>query len=320
MSNPLVTQSPNLLIKEVSDVYLRRNFQNLSDYFQANNQLLGFQFFEYNFTKAQANVLIGHSLPSIPLDIITTQITGPGQVTFNYGLFDKSNLNLSSSDAARVRFFAGTYYNFQSSVQTNSTDLWTLGSLVNTSSTSSILLQGTKAPTASVGSVGNFYLDTTNNRLYFKFTTTLWKYISAANPQFFASSIINTGSSDLSSATYANFSNSPAFTFTPTVSGIYKVYTSATIENDSRNNFPASVRIFNTFGAATLLYESKATVYSGAGTGVIATVSNQYIQSIYSLLAGVQYIFDIQGKTTTSGLALDGGEGNAFYMFAELIG
>lgn len=146
MSNPLVTQSPTLLIKEVSDIILRKNFQNLSDYFQANNQLLGFSFFEYVFTKAQANVLIGHGLKTPPLDIIITQVSGPGQVTFNYGLFDKSNLNISSSDACRVRFFAGTYYNQVSAANTASTDAWVQGSLTSASAASA----ATTASTAAV--------------------------------------------------------------------------------------------------------------------------------------------------------------------------
>ena len=125
-ANPLLTQNPYLLITEISDIRLRQNFTNLQNYFAANNQMLGFQFFEVNLTGATANFLLAHGLPSIPLDIMVTQVTGPGKVTFNFGLFDKTNINITTTDSARIRFFAGTYFNQQSSINANKTDAWTV--------------------------------------------------------------------------------------------------------------------------------------------------------------------------------------------------
>ena len=124
--NPQVTQNPFLLITEISDIRLRQNFKNLQAYFIANNQMLGFVFFEQVFTAAKANFTLAHGLKSVPLDVIVTQVTGAGQVTFNFGLFDATNINMTVTGACRVRFFVGTYYNFTSSVVANKSDAWTV--------------------------------------------------------------------------------------------------------------------------------------------------------------------------------------------------
>lgn len=134
MSNPLVTQSPYLLIREISDIHLRQNFKNLQDYFIANNQMLGFAFFEQVFTKAQTNFTLAHGLKSTPLDVLVTQCTGAGQVTFNYGLFDGTNINITTTGACRIRFYVGTYYNYTSSTQPNKTDKWSINSSASSSS------------------------------------------------------------------------------------------------------------------------------------------------------------------------------------------
>lgn len=131
-SNPLVKQNPYLLLTEINDLRIRQNFQNLSDYFTANNQLLGFKFFELSFTKAQTNFTMAHGFAYIPLDVLVTQITGGGIVTFNYGLFDKTNVNITVTGACRLRFFVGLYFNQVSALNSNKTDSWT----VNPSATS----------------------------------------------------------------------------------------------------------------------------------------------------------------------------------------
>lgn len=114
--------NPFLLVKEIQDTYLRKNFQNLSDYFQAQNQLLNFLFFEIVFTQAQSNKKLTHGLGFVPQDLIVTQKTGSGSVTFNNGLFTDTDLNISASGPCRIRFFVGTYWNFNSSVQNAPTD------------------------------------------------------------------------------------------------------------------------------------------------------------------------------------------------------
>lgn len=99
---------PHLIVKEISDVYLRKNFQALYDYFQSENQLLGFSFFDVSYAAATKNVKIAHGLNYIPADIVMTKLTGVGTVTFNNGLFDKINIDLTVDGACRIRFYAGT--------------------------------------------------------------------------------------------------------------------------------------------------------------------------------------------------------------------
>lgn len=140
-----------------------------------------------------------------------------------------------------------------------------------------------------------------------------WQPAPGTVSAFFASSQVTTNSSNVSGGTFTTFSNSPAFTFTPTITGTYKVYSSVPIESSSSNN--ATVRIFNTSGSATLLQEMQA----AQGTAV-ALDTSMFVQSNYTLTAGVSYTFDVQG------LVANGGAGTvelvgtiaSFYMFAEL--
>lgn len=114
--------NPFLILQQVGDPYVRKNFQSLAEYFGTQNQLLDFKFFEQVFTKAQKGFKLAHGLSYIPLDILVTRISGPGTVTFQYGQFDLSNLVMDVTDACRLRFYAGTYSQLQSQVQTQATD------------------------------------------------------------------------------------------------------------------------------------------------------------------------------------------------------
>lgn len=128
----------------------------------------------------------------------------------------------------------------------------------------------------------------------------------------YASSQITTASSSLVSGTFSTFSNSPAFTFTPTITGRYKVYASTNIETLGTGS-SGIIRIFNTSGGATLLQESQGVTLNS----VSGTEENVGVISVYTLTAGVSYQFDIQGKTNGT-VVLDGSSG-PFYMFAEGI-
>ena len=128
--------TPSLQINPFTDVYLRSNFQNLQTYFANQNQLLGFKFFELVFTSAVTNYTQAHGLSVIPQDIIVTKITGSGTVTFNTGLFTSTNLSITTTGACRVRFFAGTYWNYNSSAATSSTDYQQNSSAAGSANTS----------------------------------------------------------------------------------------------------------------------------------------------------------------------------------------
>lgn len=114
--------NPYLAINQIQDQYVRKNFENLNKYFQEQNQLLDFKFFELTFDKAATGFVQAHGLPYIPLDVIVTRISGTGAVTFQYGKFDLNNLVMDVSGPCRIRFFAGTCSKIISAVQTQSGD------------------------------------------------------------------------------------------------------------------------------------------------------------------------------------------------------
>lgn len=72
--------------------------------------------------------------------------------------------------------------------------------------------------------------------------------------------------------------------------------------------------IVNTAGTATLLEESQGIVEISGSFGASST----YVQSVYTLVAGNSYTFDLQGKVTSTGIAICLGASSNFYMFAEL--
>lgn len=98
---------PILNFKDIEDPIIQRNFENLKLYFSTQNQLLDFKFLEVLFTQAESNRRIRHSLGLVPLDIVLTHLSGVGSVTFNYSEFTTEYIDLTASDACRVRFFFG---------------------------------------------------------------------------------------------------------------------------------------------------------------------------------------------------------------------
>lgn len=135
---------------------------------------------------------------------------------------------------------------------------------------------------------------------------------------FFASSAITTQSSTLTATSFTTFSNSPAFTFTPTASGTYKIYSPITVQVPGAGAGTMTIKAFNASGGASLLSESRADFFSQtAQTSDI----NGFIQSVYTLVSGTSYVFDIQGISPSgSGIILGSGTANQqFYMFAERV-
>lgn len=160
----MTQQNPFLLAKEISDIYARQNFLNLQDYFAANNQLLGFVFFEKQFTAAVSNQKIAHGLPTIPRDVLVSKIVGSGTVTFNHGLFDNTNIDVTVTGACTVRFFVGTYWNSGKTANPATTDSQSFASQVFTSS-GQTYPQVTVPLTSAQVSSGSFPGSTTANYL-----------------------------------------------------------------------------------------------------------------------------------------------------------
>lgn len=143
-----------------------------------------------------------------------------------------------------------------------------------------------------------------------------WQSVSVNGFQFFSSSQINTISTVVTSAMPTTFSNSPAFTFTPIVTGTYKVYISVPTNNNNSTTI-GYVNIIETTAIATLLQDSRATIYN-----LNNIISNQYIQAVYILTSGSTYTFDIQGSSSSApgAVSLYASASAPCYMFAELCG
>lgn len=121
------TPIPNLLTKEIQDIFTRKNFQSLVEYFQNQNQLVNFEFFELNLTAATAGVqTLSHELGYTPKDVLITQMTGNGAIAFQFGAFTSTSISYTATGPCRVRFFLGTYFGDTSTVAAQSTDIETL--------------------------------------------------------------------------------------------------------------------------------------------------------------------------------------------------
>lgn len=100
---------PELNTQNVSDLYVRTNFQQLSNFFAKENQLVGFKHLTFNFGEETANAKIQHGLGYLPQDVLITRITGTGKLTLNWPLFDATALDVSASGPCEVRMYVGTY-------------------------------------------------------------------------------------------------------------------------------------------------------------------------------------------------------------------
>lgn len=132
--NSLRDQNPPLIVKELQDIYVRKNFEQLRKYFNEQNQLFGFKYFEVVFSAAQTNYRQGHGLPTNPQDIIVTNITGDAQITFNKGLFSNSEFDMTVTGACKVCFFLGTYWNRENPPTPNPKDTQTFNNGASSSS------------------------------------------------------------------------------------------------------------------------------------------------------------------------------------------
>ena len=117
---------PTLFISQIADQLSQKNFQNLQDYFLAQNQLQDFAFKELVFTGAVTNQAVPHSLGYTPKDVLVTHKSGVGAATFQWGQFTPTNMYISTSGACRLRFFYGTYWNFTSNVNDATADAQTI--------------------------------------------------------------------------------------------------------------------------------------------------------------------------------------------------
>jgi hypothetical protein len=102
---------------------------------------------------------------------------------------------------------------------------------------------------------------------------------------FYASSPVTTASTAVTTTTFTTFSNSPAFTFTPSITGTYKVYSNPSINQGTQDN-EGNVRVFNT---------------SGGGGGTLA--QNVGAQTTNDLLTGSSSRFNLSQNFVPSSTA-----------------
>lgn len=101
---------PDLILKDITDKYIRENFFRLQKFFIKfplyRTELV---FFERNFLSAVTSQTVAHGLGFKPTDIIQTSLIGPGTLTWEYDKFDAINLVVTTTGACKVRAFIGAY-------------------------------------------------------------------------------------------------------------------------------------------------------------------------------------------------------------------
>lgn len=101
---------PELILKDIEDVYVRENFKRLTAFFQKETLLKGsFKFFELTFEGAVTGETVRHGLQFKPLDVIQTSVIGSGVPTFNFADFTKETISVTTSGPCIVRAFIGAY-------------------------------------------------------------------------------------------------------------------------------------------------------------------------------------------------------------------
>lgn len=122
MPAKIALNNPQILTHQIQDQYVRKNFENIQKYFEAQNQLLNFKFFERVFNAEITGAKIAHGLGYIPLDILVTRMTGEGSVTVKYAEFTNEHVVLDVSGPCRIRFYVGTYPSFDTDEETSPTE------------------------------------------------------------------------------------------------------------------------------------------------------------------------------------------------------
>ncbi len=98
-----------LFLNEVPEDYARENFRRISE--SINNDLISsanWRFIELLVEGVTTNFKFKHNLKFIPKDVIITSMIG-GVATFNYSLFDETNIDLNTTATTTVRFLLGRF-------------------------------------------------------------------------------------------------------------------------------------------------------------------------------------------------------------------
>lgn len=162
----------DLILKDIQDVYTRENFTRLLKFFNLTDLLNGeFKFFEVEILKTNTVFAVPHGLNFIPQDVIFVSVEGDHNFYFRYQEFTRTNMYIFVQGPCKLRFFAGAYkdQNYGRKVS----DL-TLVPPASASGSGTTWFTGTGAPLSTVGSTGDFYLDTSTYDVYLKISPTVW--------------------------------------------------------------------------------------------------------------------------------------------------
>jgi cold shock CspA family protein len=121
-----------------------------------------------------------------------------------------------------------------------------------------------------------------------------------------------TTTSTLTSGSFVTSSNSPTLTFTPKISGKYRVYATPWTYNTNSSGYAFS-RIFNTAGGAALISSNIGSVYGNTGDHGTSV----RIEAVYQLIAGTSYSFDIQQGSNGGSTQI--GDSTPIYITAEIV-
>ena len=98
----------DLKIDGILDPVVRENTQKLQLEFETNPIIKGqWRLVEIALNGVVTNFKYPHYLKFTPKDIIQLSKTGSGDVTYNYSLFDRNNIDLTTTGAVTVRLLVG---------------------------------------------------------------------------------------------------------------------------------------------------------------------------------------------------------------------
>lgn len=98
----------DLILKDISDPYIRENFFRLTKFLDSQVLFEGnFELFDISIPQADASFRIKHGLKFIPYDIVTLFVEGDFNYYFRYQEFDREFLYVTASGPVRLRFLAG---------------------------------------------------------------------------------------------------------------------------------------------------------------------------------------------------------------------
>jgi hypothetical protein len=99
-----------LLTAEIDDPTIQENFKRIERAFEEQKILKGnWQFYDLSFKQAVTAFPFAHNFKFTPKDVLQTFISGAGLVTWEYSMFDRKNIYVTTSGPCEVRAFVGLY-------------------------------------------------------------------------------------------------------------------------------------------------------------------------------------------------------------------